>query len=201
MRRQQLDFMFLTDAPMADDVRVSFDQSTAEEGYVSNHTRLWAWRADLDKAFTDLRVNFLGSTSLSDRERVIVVSATVSALGDSYCSLAWGSRLASLIGDEPASRVVEDCDPDLLTQRERALAHWVRKVARDPNSTKQTDVDALREAGFGDREIFEATALAALRLAFSIVNDALGCQPDRQLIDKAPHGLRSAVSFGRAAAP
>jgi uncharacterized peroxidase-related enzyme len=190
--------MFLTDAPMTDDVRDAFDRAKAEDGYLSNHTRLWAWRSDLDKAFTDLRVGFLGSTSLSERERVIVVSAAVSAFGDSYCSLAWGSRLAALIGDEPASRVVTERDPDVLTTRERALAQWVRKVARDPNSTKQRDVDELRAAGFGDREIFEATALAALRLAFSTVNDALGCPPDREIFDGAPADVRSAVSFGRA---
>ena len=182
---------------MTDDVRAIFEHAKKEDGYVSNHARLWAWRSDLDRSFTDLRVGFLGSTSLSDRERVIVVSAAVSAFGDSYCSLAWGSKLASLIGDEPAARVVRDRDPDVLTSRERALANWVRKVARDPNSTKQADIDELRAAGFGDREIFEATALAALRLAFSTVNDALGCPPDQEILDGAPADVRTAVSFGR----
>lgn len=185
---------------MTDDVRATFEHAKREDGYVSNHTRLWAWRSDRDKGFTDLRVGFLGSTSLSDRERAIVVSAAVSAFGDSYCSLAWGSRLASLIGDEPAAQVVADRDPGTLTVRERALARWVRKVARDPNSTTQADVDELRAAGFGDREIFEATALAALRLAFSTVNDALGCTPDREIFEAAPVGLQAAVTFGREAA-
>lgn len=191
--------MFLTDAPLTDDVRSVFDHANAEDGYVANHTRLWSWRPDLDQAFTELRAGLMRSSSLSDRERAIVVSAAASTLGDSYCSLAWGSRLAGLIGDEPASLVVKARDPDVLTARERALAQWVRKVARDPNATTQADVDALRAAGFGDREIFEATAFAALRLAFSTVNDALGCAPDRQLFDAAPTSIRAAVSFGRAA--
>ena len=51
--------------------------------------------------------------------------------------------------------------------------------------------------GVDDREIFEATAFVAFRLAFSTVNDALGAAPDKQLADDAPHAVRDAVSFGR----
>jgi len=51
--------------------------------------------------------------------------------------------------------------------------------------------------GLGDREIFEATAFIALRLAFSTINDALGAAPDKQLADAAPPLVRTAVSYGR----
>ena len=43
-------------------------------------------------------------------------------------------------------------------------------------------------------EIFEATAFVAFRLAFSTVNDALGAQPDWQLVAAAPQRVRAAVS-------
>lgn len=124
----------------------------------------------------------------------------MSALGDSYCALAWGSRLATLIGAEDAAHVVAQRESTALTQRERALTHWIRNVARDPNGTKREDVDALRAAGFDDREIFEATLLAAFRVAFSMVNDALGVAPDQALFDATPPALREAVTFGRAPA-
>jgi hypothetical protein len=68
---------------------------------------------------------------------------------------------------------------------------------RDPNTTTDSDVARLREVGLGDREIFEATAFIAFRLAFSTVNDALGAAPDRQLADAAPDVVRAAVSYGR----
>jgi hypothetical protein len=35
----------------------------------------------------------------------------------------------------------------------------------DPNATTSQDVERLREVGLGDREIFEATAWVAFRLA------------------------------------
>ena len=50
----------------------------------------------------------------------------------------------------------------------------------------------LRELGLGDREIFEATAFVAFRLAFSTINDALGAAPDKQLADTAPTQVRAA---------
>ena len=46
--------------------------------------------------------------------------------------------------------------------------------ARDPNSTTAADVQSLRDAGFDDGQIFAISVFVALRIAFSIVNDALG---------------------------
>ena len=140
-----------------------------------------------------------GSTTLSDREQAIVVAATVSQFGDSYCSLAWGGKLAKLAGDETAGGVIAGGVPGDLSPREAALCEWCRAVVRDPMATTADQVDALRAAGFDDREIFEATLLLSLRLAFSTVNDALGAQPDRQLAEAVPARVRAAVTFGRPA--
>ena len=62
---------------------------------------------------------------------------------------------------------------------------------------KTTKLDALGAAGFGDREIFEMTAFAAFRAAFSTVNDALGAGPDVQLAEALPPEVRDAIAFGR----
>jgi alkylhydroperoxidase family enzyme len=88
-------------------------------------------------------------------------------------------------------------NPTGLSSRQVALAHWARQVVLDPNATTQADVDQLRDVGFSDREIFEATVFIACRLAFATVNDALGAVPDRELIARVPPGVREAVTFGR----
>ncbi len=193
--------MFLSEAPITEQVRAEFERATDEEGYIGNYIRLWAWRADLGEQFAELRGRLLDTTTLDERERALIVTAAVSALGDSYCSLAWGTRLAHLVGSDEAAHVVGRREGPNLTARERALAQWVRKVAADPNATTAADVDALRAAGLLDREIFEATLLTAFRLAFSIVNDALGASPDRHVYDEAPPELKAAVSFGRVPDP
>ena len=151
---------------------------------------------DLFKSFVDLRLALMGSTTLSDREQAIVVTSTVSQFGDSYCSLAWGSRLAREAGADVAGAVLQGDDGG-LDAAEQALAGWARRVARDPNGTQASDVQALRDAGYDDGQIFAITLFVALRLAFSTVNDALGARPDRELREAAPAAVRDAVAFGR----
>jgi hypothetical protein len=73
-------------------------------------------------------------------------------------------------------------------------------VSRDPSSTTEDDVDALRAVGYDDRQIFAITLYVAMRVAFSTVNDALGATPDSELVARVPAAVRSAVTYGRPAA-
>ena len=108
----------------------------------------------------------------------MIVCASAATLGDAYCSLAWGRRLATASDAATAAAVLSGAAAPALNRRESALREWVRQVATDANATTAQGVQALREAGFTDADVFDATALAAFRLAFSTVNDALGVTRD-----------------------
>lgn len=172
------------------------DEDIEELGYVMNVSRLWAYQpATITGLFNLLRqANSIDGLSL--RQRQILVVACASALGDSYCSLAWGAKLAHASDAYTAAGVLRGSD-DGLSSSERAMARWARKVARDPNTTTAADVQALREAGFTDSQIFTITVFVALRLAFSTVNDALGLPPDAELRSTAPAVVIDAVTVGR----
>ena len=90
-------------------------------------------------------------------------------------------------------------DDDGLDPAEGALAGWARRVARDPNATEARDVQPLRDAGYDDAQIFAITVFVALRLAFAMVNDALGARPDAELLATVPASVRHAVTYGRPA--
>jgi alkylhydroperoxidase family enzyme len=77
------------------------------------------------------------------------------------------------------------------------MAAWARKVADDPNATTPADIQALRDSGLDDGQIFAITSFVALRLAFSTINDALGAQPDAPLAQSLPPQVRDAVTYGR----
>jgi len=189
---------FLGEPPATDDARRLYEQQRAVDGYVWNFTRLWSWRPDVHEGFVKLRGELMGASSLTDRDWAVMVTATASALGDSYCSLAWGPKLAKLSDDATAVDVIGGAEqPAGLSEREAVLAAWARRLVRDPNGTARSDVDRLRAVGLSEREIFEASTFIALRLAFSTVNDALGAGPDRQLADAAPEQVRNAVTYGR----
>jgi len=182
-------------------ISAHYDNNAKSQGFVMNLARAWAWRPDVFEGFAALRNQLTSQSTLSKREQAVIVCATAAELGDSYCSLAWGKTLTQEAGADAAAAVIGGSDGETLTVRDRALAGWARKVVADPNSTSQADVDRLREAGFSDREIFEATVFIAFRLAFSTVNDALGIAPDWQVAAAVPAQVRDSVNFGRVPAP
>ena len=191
---------FLEEPPVSAQVRALYDEDLADGDYVWNVSRLWAHQPGTVQQLFGLMSEALAPSGLSFRQRGILVTAAASALGDSYCSLAWGGKLGKALDAAVAARVLNGSDAG-LTDQEKAMAGWARKVARDPNGTTPADVQALREAGLDDGQIFAITAFVALRLAFSTINDALGAQPDAQLARSLPPDVREAVSYGRPVAP
>src|SRR5450432_2976228 len=173
--------MFLSDAPADGAVRAHFDEAKSEDGYVMNYMRLWAWRPDVHVAFTGARQLLASTALLSAREIAILNSASASRIGDAYCSIAWGAKLAKLSDTGTASAILQGDDAPALTKRERALVAWASAVIDDPSATTREDVDALKAAGLSESEIFEATLFVAFRLAFCSINGALGARPDRRL--------------------
>jgi uncharacterized peroxidase-related enzyme len=183
------------EAPDADAQRL-FDEDVEEDGYVMNVTRLWAYQPTTLTRLFDLMGETYANDHLSFRQRGILVTACASTLGDAYCSIAWGTKLANKSDAETAAGVLTG-DDTRLSPAEQAMAQWARKVAHDPNHTSLADVQALRDCGFSDREIFAMTAYVALRIAFSTINDALGARPDSAFRTSAPGPVLAAVTYGR----
>jgi uncharacterized peroxidase-related enzyme len=187
---------FLDEPPVSPHVQELFDEDLAEDGFVWNVSRLWAHQPDTVKQLFELMSQAFRASGLSFRQRGILVTAAASALGDSYCSLAWGGKLAKA-SDATLAAGVLTADDTGLTDQEKALAAWARKVAKDPNGTTPADIAALRDCGLDDGQIFAVTTFVALRLAFSTINDSLGAQPDAQLARSLPSEVREAVTYGR----
>ncbi len=187
---------FLATPPDSPGAQRLFADDLADHGFVMNASRLWAYAPEACESLFGLLGSFTRLGSLSLRQRAILVAATASTLGDAYCSLAWGQRLANESNASLASDVLRGDDAK-LEDAEKALATWARKVVVDPNGASEGDVDDLRRAGFSDTQIFAITAFVAGRIAFSTINDALGAHPDRELAHSVPPEVRDAVHFGR----
>ncbi len=187
---------FLDEPPVFPPVQALYDEDLADDGYVSNGSRLWAHQPDSLKRLFELMSQAFRPSGMNFRQCGILVTAAASTLGDSYCSLAWGGKLSQASGVAIAAGVLTGSDAG-LTGQEKAMAAWARKVARDPNATTPADIQALRDSGLDDGQIFAITAFVALRLAFSTINDSLGAQPDAQLAQSLPQEVREAVTYGR----
>jgi len=189
---------FLGSPPTTPQAQALYDEDVAESGYVWNVSRLWGYQPETVNRLFELMSEAFKPSGLTFRQRGILVTAAASTLGDSYCSMAWGGKLADATSTDLAAGVLNGRDGELREQ-EKAMAEWARKIVKDPNATTTVDVQTLRDAGLTDEQIFAITAFVALRVAFSTINDSLGAQPDAQLVENLPQEVVNAVTFGRPA--
>ena len=191
---------FLEEPPISPQAQALYDEDVKESGYVWNVSRLWAHQPDTVERLFELMSQAFKPSGLDFRQRSILVTAAASTLGDSYCSLAWGGKLSVASDPTLAAGVLNGTDTGLSGQ-EKAMASWTRKIVKDPNATTPADVQELRDAGITDSQIFAITAFVALRLAFSTINDALGANPDAQLVESLPSAVTQSVTYGRPVRP
>jgi alkylhydroperoxidase family enzyme len=189
---------FLAAPPPAAAAQRLFENDVRRLGFVMNLSSLWAHDPSLYGGLSALLEQAADAAGLTARQRAVLVTSAASTLGDSYCSLAWGRKLAGEAGADVAGDVIRGDDSG-LDPVEQALASWARRMTRQPNATEATDLQPLRDAGFDDEQIFALTVFVALRLAFAFVNDALGARPDAGLLAIVPTAVRDAVTFGRSA--
>lgn len=189
-----MSFLPFPDADEAQQARFADEQS--DLGFVMNLSRLWSYHPGLKSSLFAVIDSLTTEHDLDLRTRAILITAMASTLGDSYCSVAWGTKLAHETSPDQAAAVLAGDDTQLSDQ-ERALATWARTITRDPNATTAADLEPLRQAGWTNRQIFGMTAFVALRIAFSTVNDALGARPDSAYRKLAPQEILNALPPGR----
>jgi len=187
---------FLTDPEVDEHVERMYETDLSGQGYIAHLTQVWAHSPEALAALSYVLKRATDSAGLDVRQRSLLVTACAATISDSYCSLAFGSKLASTAGEDVAVAILEG-DDSALSPDEKTLARWAGRVAGDPNSATAEDVDALRAIGYDDGQIFAITLFIALRMAFSTVNDALGATPDAELAERAPAAVRAAITYGR----
>src|ERR1700735_4233588 len=144
---------FLEEPPVSPQVQALYDEDLADGGYVWNVSRLWAHQPDTLQQLFGLMSEAFTPSGLTFRQRGILVTAAASALGDSYCSLAWGGKLGKASDAAVATGVLNGSDAGLTPQK-KAMAGGARKVPGAPTATPPADIQALRDSGLDDGQIF-----------------------------------------------
>jgi uncharacterized peroxidase-related enzyme len=178
-------------------VREMYEGVRARFGFVPN----WAQAFSLRPAVLDGWTGLLKSiaSNLPARTYELATLAAARALRSSYCSLAHGSVLADQVFDaSTVTAIMKDGGP--LEPRERALMAFAERLAVSGDRVTEADVEALRQHGYRDEEIFDVAAAAAARCFFSKLLDALGILPDA-VFHRLDPALREALTVGRPVAP
>lgn len=177
------------------DVKQMYDGEINAKGYIPNYTRVFSHRPQVMAAWSNLLSSIRADMDL--RRYELVTLAAARALRSSYCMLAHGSVLRQkFYTPEQLTSIAGDYQTADLTPAEVAMMAFAEQIARDATAITQEDVDALREHGFSDPEIFDITATATARCFFSKTLDALGAQAD-ELYLNLEDDLRRTLVVGR----
>jgi uncharacterized peroxidase-related enzyme len=166
--------------PLPPHVAAYFAKCEAKLGLVPNVLRAYAFAPEKLDAFAafynDLMLAPSGLTKL-EREMIAVVVSSVNRCW--YCLVAHGAAVRELSGDpalgEALALAWRAAD---LSPRMRAALAFAEKVAENAARIGEEDRQALRDAGFSDRDIWDVAAVAAFFAMSNRLASAVGMVPN-----------------------
>lgn len=118
-----------------------------------------------------------GVLPMSDRALIAVVVSAENRC--TACLLIHTSHLAEALDDaERARRISVNYRAVALSARERAIADLAVKITVASHQLEPRDLDCLREAGLGEREVFSVCEIASTFNFTNRLSSALGFRPD-----------------------
>jgi uncharacterized peroxidase-related enzyme len=121
----------------------------------------------------------LAPSGLSKLEREMIAVAVSSQNHCYYCLVAHGAAVRVLSNDPPLGELMAmNYRAARLTKRQRAMLDFAVKLTEEPWNIEDADRDALRRAGFLERDIFDIAAVAAFFNMSNRVASATDMRPN-----------------------
>ena len=170
------------DAPPG--VKAMYDKADEKLGFVPNVLRVYSLRPahlELWNAFYDDLMRGESGLTKPQREMIAVVVSTVNRCH--YCMVSHGAALRKLTEDPI---LVEQLRTNYryaeIEPRERAMLDFAVKLTEQSSSCTEADVEALREAGWSDEDIFDITEVAAMFNFTNRLASGLGWVPNDEFV-------------------
>jgi len=175
-----------------------YEKQKAQLGFVMDAAKCFTARPDLLPIYTDFSDRIRAGFSLGLREWRLITLIAAKQIPSTYCSHVYGKQLIDDLGSKEAVVAVQsDFRKAGLPDKDVAMLSYAEKVAQDASGISHTDIDALRAAGFSDRQICDIALCAAFRCFVSRFFDAVGAGTEPAFID-SDESFRSAMTVGRA---
>lgn len=148
---------------LSDATKAYFAKCEEKLGLVPNVLLSYAFDEKKLRAFTDTYNDLmLGESGLSKLEREMIAVAVSSINHCFYCLTAHGAAVRQLSGDPVLGELmVMNFRAADLSPRQRAMLEFAVKLTEEPAKIVEEDRQALRDAGFGDRDIWDIASTAA----------------------------------------
>ena len=170
----------LPSAELTPGMRAYFDKCTEKLGFVPNVLKAYAFDMPKLEAFVAMYNDLmLAPSGLSKLEREMIAVAVSSHNRCYYCLVAHGAAVRSL-ADDPilGELMVMNYRAAQLDRRQRAMLDFAVKLTALPWEIEEPDREALREAGFTDRDIWDIAAVAGFFNMSNRVASATDMRPN-----------------------
>ncbi|WP_353474699.1 peroxidase-related enzyme [Salipiger sp. H15] len=166
--------------PLPERTQKYFDICEDRLGMVPNVLKAHAFDIAKLDAFTGLYNELMladsGLTKL-EREMIAVVVSSINRCF--YCLTAHGAAVRELSGDPKLGEMlVMNWRVADLNHRQRAMLHFTEKMTRSSAEIAEYDREALRDAGFSERDIWDIVNVAAFFNMTNRVASATDMRPN-----------------------
>jgi len=185
-----------TTAPDAadDSVAAMYARQQAAWGYVPNYAKVFCHRPEVMTRWGQLLAEI--KRPMDKRRFELVTFVAALELRNTACALAHGKVLREFFSDAEIVAIAAGRFDDTLTEAEQAMLRFARQIAKDASRVTTGQVQALKEIGYTDADIFDIAVTAAGRAFFTKVLDALGVEPDSPFL-ALDDELRRPLTVGR----
>ena len=149
-------------------------------GFVPNVLSAYAFDNAKLEAFVAMYNDLmLAPSGLSKLEREMIAVAVSSVNRCYYCLVAHGAAVRALSGDPALGELmVMNYRAARLSKRQRAMLDFATKLTAEPWSIEESDREALRKAGFSERDIWDIAAVAGFFNMSNRVASATDMRPN-----------------------
>jgi len=169
-------------SPLPEATQKYFDICQEKLGLVPNVLKAHAFDIDKLNAFTAMYNDLmLAESGLSKLEREMIAVAVSSVNRCWYCQVAHGAALRELSGDPMLGEaIVMNYRVAKITPKQRAMLDFAVKLTETPDRMLPEDREALREAGFSDRDIFDIASVTGFFNMTNRVASATEMEPNAE---------------------
>ena len=182
-----LDLHYPSREELPDDVKKYFDVCDEKLGMIPNVLKAYSQNLAQLEVFSRFYNELMfGDSNLTTLEREMIAVAVSSQNHCFYCIAAYGAAVRNDSGDPSLGELVAiNYRAADLSQRHRAKLDFAGKMTVSPDCVEESDRQALRDAGFSDRDIWDIANVAGFYNMTNRVAGAVDMQPNPEYHSQA----------------
>ena len=168
--------------PLNEKTKAYFQLCEEKLGLIPNVLKAYSFDDTKLRAFTDMYNDLmLADCGLTKLEREMIAVAVSAVNRCFYCLTAHGAAVRELSGDPVLGELmVMNYRVADLSDRQRAMLDFAVKVTKASSEIVEEDRQALRDAGFSNRGVWDIAEVAAFFNMSNRVSSAIAMKPNAE---------------------